>query len=292
MNLPRNNSFKAIESFFKENLKSLYPPEEIKAIFYLLMEDLLGITKTQFILEPSLQKFTESDINRINDALALLKKQHPIQYVLGKAHFYDLLLNVNSHVLIPRPETEELVDWIIKTCPPNFDGTILDIGTGSGAIAIALKSKLINAKIFGIDVSTEALEVAKQNAVSLNLNVDFINFNVLTNKYLPPQIKPDIIVSNPPYVLTKEKVLMAPHVLNHEPHLALFVDNEEPLVFYKQITKLALDALPKNGLLFFEINEAYGRETCLYLENNGFNRVLLKKDLNGKDRMVKAVKDL
>lgn len=292
MNLPQNNSFDAVASFFKESLVGLLPTEEVKSIFYLLVEDLLGITRAEFILEATHQKFTESDINRINEALLLLKNHHPIQYILGKAHFYNLVFNVNPNVLIPRPETEELVDWVVKTCSPDFSDTILDIGTGSGAIAIALKSKLTKAKVFGLDVSTDALELAQHNAIKLGINVVFFQFNILSNNSIPANVKPNIIVSNPPYVLAKEKIQMAPHILNHEPHLALFVDDHEPLLFYKKITKRALEILPKNGLLFFEINEAFGKETCALLKNSGFKNITLKKDINGKDRMVKAVKSI
>jgi len=221
--------------------------------------------------------------DRIKQIIAELKTNKPIQHIIGETEFFGLKFNVNEHTLIPRPETEELVQWILE----HEFSSALDIGTGSGCIPIALmKNK--DAEISAIDVSESALLVAKENAKINEVEINFLLQDILKTTTLPMM---DVIISNPPYVLDKEKELMLDNVLANEPHLALFVPNNNPLLFYKKIAELAFISLSKNGFLFFEINERFGKETVAMLSAIGFVDIELKKDINDKDRMIKATKN-
>ncbi|MEO8796210.1 MAG: peptide chain release factor N(5)-glutamine methyltransferase, partial [Daejeonella sp.] len=223
-----------------------------------------------------------------------LKTGKPLQYILGETEFYDLPFKVNPSVLIPRPETEELVDWIIKDLlsRKQTKPEILDIGTGSGCIPIALKKNIPEAKVSAIDISGAALETAIKNSVLNKVEVKFHLHDILnTESGFFNDSEFDIVVSNPPYVTLSEKNLMHQNVLEHEPHLALFVDDNDPLIFYKAITKFASAHLKKDGVLYLEINENLGGETVSLLKGFGFKNVELRKDLPGKDRMIRAEKD-
>ena len=219
------------------------------------------------------------------EVLKDLKEGFPIQHLLGKAYFYGDYYAVNEHVLIPRGETEELVEWVNKTVPAN--ASILEIGSGSGCIPVALKKHLPESTICSIDISHEALGVARANAKSILYKeaIEFLQCDILTDF---PDFKPTIIVSNPPYVTQEDKKKMHVNVLEHEPHLALF--SNTLLQFYERITLLAQEHLPIGGLLFFEINESYGKEVIYFMQSNGFAEVELRKDLNKKDRMVMGMK--
>ncbi|MBK0382569.1 peptide chain release factor N(5)-glutamine methyltransferase [Pedobacter sp. SD-b] len=215
-----------------------------------------------------------------------LKQEVPIQYILAIADFYQLKFKVDKNVLIPRPETEELVHLIISDHKNKADLSILDIGTGSGCIPVALKKNITQAKVYAIDISEKALEIAKENALINRVEVDFIlddALNLLNQKY--PKF--DVIVSNPPYIAAKEKQELQKQVLNHEPHLALFVDDESPLVFYDKIADFAINNLNKNGFLYFEINQYLALETKQLIENKGF-KVDVIKDMNDNYRIIKA----
>jgi release factor glutamine methyltransferase len=207
---------------------------------------------------------------------------------MGYTHFYGNRLRINKNVLIPRPETEELVQWIIKeNKQPDLE--ILDVGTGSGCIAIALASKLENAQIMGIDISQPALELAQINSIANNAYIDLMNLDILNEDNWKKLAYFDIIVSNPPYVTEKEKSGMHINVLNYEPNLALFVPDENPLLFYEKISEMALKHLRTGGKLYFEINAEYGKQVKKLLQNKGFKEVALKKDINDRDRFVRAV---
>lgn len=270
-----------IITYFIKQLSDIAPDSEIISWAYLSIEHCLDYNRSDCIIH-SEQEITSLIANRLKQITTDLKTNKPIQYILGKTDFYGLKLKVNEHTLIPRPETEELVDWVLKQ---EFSSA-LDIGTGSGCIPIAL-AKHTNASIMAIDVSENALEVAKENAILNTVKVKFILQDILQSESLP---KVDLIVSNPPYVLGNEKVKMKKNVLDFEPDLALFVANNNPLIFYKKIAQLAFESLNENGKLFFEINEQFGRETITMLTKLGFVNIALKKDINDKDRMVKATK--
>lgn len=220
-----------------------------------------------------------------------MKIQKPIQYILGETEFYGLPFLVNENTLIPRQETEELVEWIVKEEEKREEGRvkILDIGTGSGCIAISLAKNLSNAKVFAIDVSEKALATAKKNADINNVNVTFLLKNILETNDLEQQF--DIIVSNPPYVRNLEKAEIKPNVLEYEPHLALFVEDTDALLFYRKIAQLAMKNLNSNGKLYFEINQYLGKETVALLECLELSNVELKKDIYGNDRMISATRN-
>ena len=270
-----------ILSYFREELSAVADEGEITSWYYISMEYLLVYNRSDCIINSN-QVLNKSQLSKIKQIVAELKTHKPIQYILGKTEFYGLKIKVNEHTLIPRPETEQLVDWILKE---NFVAA-LDIGTGSGCIPIAL-AKHKDAKVLAIDVSEDALLIAEENAKNNEVEIDFIHQDILQTNYLQ---KVDLIVSNPPYVLESEKEKMQENVLDYEPELALFVEDKNPLIFYKKIASLAFNFLNENGKLFFEINAKFGKETIEMLADIGFVNIELKKDMNDKDRMIKAIK--
>jgi len=270
-----------ILSYFREELSAVADEREITSWYYISMEYLLVYNRSDCIINSN-QVLNKSQLSKIKQIVAELKSHKPIQYILGKTEFYGLKIKVNEHTLIPRPETEQLVDWILKE---NFVAA-LDIGTGSGCIPIAL-AKNTDAKVLAIDVSEDALLIAEENAKNNEVEIDFIHQDILQTNYLQ---KVDLIVSNPPYVLESEKEIMQENVLDYEPELALFVEDKNPLIFYKKIASLAFNFLNENGKLFFEINAKFGKETIEMLADIGFVNIELKKDMNDKDRMIKAIK--
>ncbi|NNC50216.1 MAG: peptide chain release factor N(5)-glutamine methyltransferase [Flaviramulus sp.] len=278
---------KDIQNTFHQELDVLYSSEEVDSFFYMLIESYYDISRLQLATDLNLKTNKPEEILK---SLALLKKQKPIQYILGETEFYGLAFKVNEHVLIPRTETEELVEWILKQSDKLKETTILDIGTGSGCIAISLAKHLPKAKIFALDVSEEALHIAEQNARFNGVEVEFINKDIfsISKSKLNTSFKFDIIVSNPPYVREQEKIYMKANVINNEPHLALFVKDEDPLLFYKAISEFAVHNLSKNGLLFFEINEYLGNDMISLLNNKEFKNIELKQDIFKKDRMIKV----
>ena len=270
----------------RDQLSLLYSKQEIESISKLIFEKVLGLSRLQVHLN-QLTTIPEANLAQIKEILRRLIQFEPIQYIFGETEFYGLPFKVNSSVLIPRPETEELVDWII-TDYRQLTPDILDIGTGSGCIPIALVKNLPGASAEGWDISTDALIVAKENAEINKVNISFLYADVLSQTIPSHPNKYDIIVSNPPYVTDSEQSLMLKNVTDYEPHIALFVPDKDPLLFYKSIADIALTQLKQGGNLYFEINEKLGRETADLLFSKGFRNVQLKKDINGKERMIKA----
>lgn len=281
---------KVYKSTFIQELSSLYDEKEIESFFYIILEQFHNKKRIDLALNPAM----EMDALQLlpwETVLSELKKEKPIQYILGETEFYGLRFLVNESTLIPRPETEELVEWIIESTKYEVQSTnlkVLDIGTGSGCIAISLAKNLLNAQVSAIDVSEKALAIANKNAEINDVEVAFILKNILETEDLEHQF--DIIVSNPPYVRNLEKAEIKPNVLEFEPHLALFVDDNDALLFYRKIAQLAVKNLSENGKLFFEINQYLGKETVDLLENLGFKNVELKKDIYGNDRMISCNK--
>lgn len=270
--------------FIKE-LSPFYDAYEAESFFYLILENKHKLRQIDLALNHELT-FSDGDLAVWSGFLNELKKEVPIQYLLGKTNFYGLDFEVNENVLIPRPETEELVEWIINE---NKDGKskkikILDIGTGSGCIAISLAKNLPNAEVYGIDVSKKAIETAKRNAINNNVDITFMYQNILDTDVLACNF--DIIVSNPPYVRNLEKEEIKKNVLDYEPHLALFVDDNDALVFYRKIAALAKSGLKENGKLYFEINQYLGKEMTDLLEKMDFKNIELRKDIYDNDRMI------
>lgn len=277
---------KDFRTFFNEELSDLYPKTEIDTFFLRTIEHILNLQLTDVFTKQDLL-IDDANMTVLKSIIVRLQKEDPIQYILGETEFYGYRFKVNSDVLIPRPETEELVSWVKDTIEnKRTELSILDIGTGSGCIAISIQKEVPTVTVTAFDISDKALVTAKQNAELNEANVNFIHHDILSNT--PINEKFDVIISNPPYVRELEKVEIKNNVLNNEPHLALFVDDNNPLLFYKRITDVALTNLNENGVLFFEINQYLGEETKQMLLDKGFKNVVLKNDLFGNHRMIKA----
>ena len=284
MKIPDNTIFSAV-SYFREELLEHYDVSELDQMLFITFKHYFGLNRIDLSMDKD-KLLSESDLLKIIYAVKALKKNKPLAQILGEWEFFDLRLNVNEHTLIPRPETEELVQLILDE---NKNArSLLDIGTGTGCIALSLKKNIPDAEVSAYDVSIEALEIARSNSVLNKLEVSFKQLDILnwnegsTSKY-------DVIVSNPPYITLKEKEVMNANVLDFEPHLALFVEDEEPLLFYEAIANYALNHLNKNGRLYFEINEHFGNEVKQLLIDKNYKNVNIVKDLNGKERIVSCI---
>ncbi|MEZ4970521.1 MAG: peptide chain release factor N(5)-glutamine methyltransferase [Flavobacteriaceae bacterium] len=279
---------KEIKNIYHIELAPLFPQEEVDSFFYLVIDHYLGLERFVLALQPNLVVSKENE-EPLFYALSQLKLERPVQYILGKAHFCELEFRVNENVLIPRPETEELVYWILMEVQKKafHEGLrILDIGTGSGCIAISLAKNLPNAQVYALDVSKKALQLAKRNAVDNGVDIVFLEADILSVEGIRDEY--DVIVSNPPYVRELEKLEMKNNVVGYEPGLALYVSDDDPLIFYKKIILFALSRLKKNGILFFEINQYLGKEMKQLLEAHNFSKIELRKDMFGNDRMLKG----
>lgn len=280
-------------SGFVHSLSIIYPAEEAKSIAYLVFEKLLGYTKTQIHLRGD-ELLPRAFFEQLNLMEHELKNHKPVQYVLGEASFRNLTLQVSPAVLIPRPETEELVEWILHTIKEEkmIAPAILDIGTGSGCIAISLKKESPKSAIAALDISEDALRITRRNAKNNEVELDIIQGDILHKKWIQEQIpfweKFDIMVSNPPYVTFSEKAMMRKNVLEHEPSLALFVSDIDPLIFYRNIIEIVQAIKGKKRFLFFEINETFAGAMKSLLEEMNFKNIELRKDFFGKYRMIKA----
>lgn len=290
------------ERYIKDQLKEIYEEQEAANIAGLAIEHITGFSKTKRVSKKE-EQLPSSQMNLLQENLQRLKQHEPIQYIMNKAWFYGMELYVDKNVLIPRPETEELVQWIVDDVkasgkdvfvrkPTESDETtklkILDVGSGSGCIPLALKKTMPNAEVWGCDISEEALNVARRNGSSLDIRVDFQGVNFLDEgqqKLLPTV---DIIVSNPPYVPLSDKEQMNANVVDHEPHTALFVPNNDPLVFYRALAVFGKKRLYENGSIYMEIHEELANDVVNLFKKNGYINVDVKKDMQGKDRMVKA----
>ncbi|MBG6233747.1 release factor glutamine methyltransferase [Pedobacter sp. CAN_A7] len=275
-------NFKALKQHFIEKIASVYDVEEASSIFYLAMESISNWNRSQAMLN-QLEEVQPLEQERYLQVIEKLNNGLPIQHILQEAYFYGLQFVVNADVLIPRVETEELVQWIVDEVDSGGKKAILDIGTGSGCIAVSLKKHFLQSTVYAMDVSIEALEVARKNALANHAAISFISGSILGYQ---SDLMFDVIVSNPPYIKEDEMAAMQPLVLDHEPHQALFVTNENPLLFYKAIADFALTNLHENGYLFFEINEYLGPETVQILRDKGLRNIVLRKDMQGKDRMI------
>lgn len=289
---------KEYKTTFLNELSPLYDEMEIESFFYIILESFHNKKRIDLALNPEME-MDALQLLRWESTLAELKKEKPIQYILGETEFYGLPFLVNKNTLIPRPETEELVELILINIQHSSSIIrLLDIGTGSGCIAISLAKNLPNAQVSAIDVSEKALATAQKNAEINKVNINFIQADILKvddlknlptfNFQLPSQY--DVIVSNPPYVRNLEKAEIKPNVLEYEPHLALFVEDNDALLFYRKIAELAKKSLTENGKLYFEINQYLGKETVELLEDLGFKNIELKKDIYGNDRMIQCTR--
>lgn len=287
---------KDLQDIFHKELDEIYGKEEVNSFFFMLINEFYNVHRIELALQPE-TSITKGEQEPIFKALDDLKKQIPIQHILGKTEFFGIQLHVNNKVLIPRPETEELVSLVLQNVKNQITNSktlsILDVGTGSGCIAISFAKNLQNAKVYALDVSPEALKIAMKNAKLNNVEVEFIEADILNPETWDLEFKNlkfDAIVSNPPYVRQQEKQEIKNNVLDNEPHLALFVKDDDALQFYKAISQFSRNNLSEKGLLFFEINEYLGNEMIQLLEKDNFNNIELKKDMFGKNRMIKATK--
>ncbi len=284
---------KDLKQLFINSLKDIYPSEEVQSFFNLLANKHLCLSRIEIAIQPD-KIVSEVKVLEFKKGISRLEKFEPIQYIIGDTEFFGLPFLVNKDVLIPRPETEELVSWIINDSK-NKLANILDVGTGSGCIAISLANKLKNATVSAIDISDKALSIAKQNASLNKVNVNFMSVDVLKFEKSEQLIshldsKYDVIVSNPPYVRMLEKELMQPNVIEHEPNIALFVEDEDPLLFYRKISQLSKQYLKQDGVLYFEINEYLSKEMKVMLDSEGFKNIEIKNDIFEKDRMIKCIR--
>lgn len=276
------NSYK---KWFNEQLQHLYDADEIKSMLTIVAYEVLGLSRVDLVLKDS-ERLNESQILQLDSILSQLQKEIPIQYIFEKAYFYGYEFKVSPATLIPRRETEELVEWVLSEMnrQPEKKWRVLDIGTGTGCIPISIKKEFPLAEVFAMDISTKALKIAKENAENLNASVTFIEQNILSTDQLDSY---DIIISNPPYVRNLEKAEIKKNVLAYEPHLALFVEDNDPFIFYRKIAELAQKSLTENGLLFFEINQYLGEEMQQMVAEY-FKTIELRKDLQVNDRMMKC----
>lgn len=275
---------KSIE-YIRESLHSQFAENELRIVTQILISEITGFSPAQIIVNKN-TIFSDEQVKLVHSFVEKLKKNEPLQYVTGKTEFFGLKIITKPGVLIPRPETEELIEWIMQSLDrsPNFD--MLDIGTGSGCIALALKSVFENAHVSAMDISAEALEIAAENANVLSLPISFLQGDAL--HLSAENSRWDVIVSNPPYIPTAEKQVMDSAVVDFEPHQALFVPDNDPLLFYRRIAEYAFSALRVNGLLFFEIHRDFGQQCVAMLHETGFTNVELRRDISGNDRMIKA----
>jgi len=283
---------KQISADFLDQLSSIYDANEVNSLYMMVLENIVNISSAKIKAFPEIEISTP-DGERITNILTRLATGEPIQYILGHTEFYGLTFKVNPSVLIPRPETEELVDWILSSLRNSelAVGKFLDIGTGSGCIPVSLKKNLSDAQVSAIDISTEALQTARENAELNKVDINFVQEDILNpTHYSLLTAHYSLIVSNPPYVTLEDKKLMHTNVTDFEPHTALFVPENAPLIFYKAIADFASTHLEKDGLLFFEINESYGKQVVELLNNKQFTNIELRKDMSGRDRMIKAEK--
>jgi release factor glutamine methyltransferase len=285
----QTNSVQAIKAYFKDRLKEKFTESEIKLIVRLAVMDRLKISSVDYLLSDG-QLLSESDLLFFRSIVKRLLNNEPFQYVMGKTEFYGLELKTDKRALIPRPETEELVSWIVEDHPEQSVFKMLDLCTGSGCIALALKSRFTNSEIVATDLSKDALELAKENAENLEMNIAFLNLNALDEKDYTAFEKQsfDVWVSNPPYIPYTDQQAMEQNVLDFEPHMALFVEDHDALLFYREIAGQGKEYLKNGAKIYFEIHEDLGPQTVALLESLGFSHVLIRKDLQGKDRMVRA----
>jgi len=300
-------TIKDVFNAFKQGLLNVYDAHETEALTLLVLNEITGSSKARLKAFPE-EELQPGQAEKINSILVRLQTGEPVQYILGHTEFYGLTFKVSPAVLIPRPETEELVEWALASVgslqravssgeqlPVGGGqwavGHILDIGTGSGCIAISLKKNLPEAQVMAMDISSNALVIAKQNADFNDINILFNQTDILnTEKSVLKNVNFDVIISNPPYVTEHDKTPMHHNVMGFEPHTALFVPEDNPLLFYKAIADFAMSNLNPNGLLFLEINENLGKETVELLESKGFKNIELRKDMSGRDRMIRAAR--
>ncbi len=281
----KTNLLREIKRQYLKELETVYDKQEANSLLNILIKHFFGLSRVDQAVQTDF-RLSESEILKLHFAVKDLKNEKPVQYITGETEFQGLKLKVTPEVLIPRPETEELIDLIVKENTSRKINSILDIGTGSGCIALSLKKYFPESEVTGIDISENSLKIANENSELNGLQVNFVKADILDSNVKNKFEKFDLIVSNPPYVTEDDKILMKKNVLEFEPHLALFVENNEPLVFYEKIADFSVEKLNPDGQLWFEVNEKYGYEVSGLLKHKGFKNVMVIKDFMGKERFV------
>ena len=284
-----DNTLSSAKNYFFDRLAAIFSPTELKSMWTQIICKRMNWSTTEMLLNQG-ERLSESDLLHVRSFVKGLLNEEPFQYLIGETDFYGLTISCDSRALIPRPETEELVAWVSEITI--HSNRIIDLCTGSGCIALALKSIYPNSEVWALDFSLDALELAAFNEEKLKLEIECIHEDVLnfSNEFLSDKRSYDIIVSNPPYIPEREKSMMSNHVTRYEPAIALFVADNDPIVFYKEIIKFAQDKLTNGGFLFLELHESFGNEVRDYLSLFGFKEIEIRKDLQGKSRMLKAQK--
>ena len=285
----QGNALKDLKVYFSTKLSDKFSRSELNLMIKLIVVKRLNISDSDYLIGDNL-RFSESDLLYVRDVVKRLLNDEPFQYILGEVEFYGVLMKIDKRALIPRPETEELVDWVISSVDDTADLKIMDLCSGSGCIAFALKSVLKSAEVFALELSEKANELIEENAAFTGLALNQYQIDVLAEREFTnfKESSFDRWVSNPPYIPEDDKSLMAENVLAHEPHIALFVENSDPLIFYREIAVKAKHFLKQEGLIFFEIHEELGKDVVELLHSLGFVNIELRKDLQGRDRMIRA----
>jgi release factor glutamine methyltransferase len=284
-----DNSLKSAKHYFDDRLQSHFSTSELKSMWTQIICKRLNWTSSDLLLNQN-ERLSESDLLYVRRFVKGLLAKEPFQYIIGETEFYGLTILCDSRALIPRPETEELVQWVIESVKE--PKRIVDLCSGTGCISLALKSRFPTAHVQAIDFSDEALKLSEENAKKLKLDIEIIHENVLdfSHAFISNNANFDVIVSNPPYIPNKEKSMLSKHVIEHEPAMALFVEDSDPIIFYKEIIKFAEMNLQRGGLLFFELHESYGNEVLEFIQLFDFEEIEIRPDLQGKSRMMKAQK--
>lgn len=284
-----DNTLSSVKKYFFDRLAAIFSPTELKSMWTRIICKRMNWTTSDMLLNQG-ERLSESDLLYVRGFVKGLLNYEPFQYLLGETEFYGLSISCDARALIPRPETEELVEWIIESSKD--PKRIIDVCSGTACISLALKSRYTNAHVQALDFSSDALKLGEINARKLKLDIEVIHEDALnfSDEFLSKEVKYDVIVSNPPYIPYNEKITMSKHVLEHEPEMALFVDDNDPIIFYKEIIKLADKKLMTGGLLFFELHESYGNEVKEFVQLFGFEEIEIRNDLQGKSRMLKAQK--
>lgn len=289
-----DNRAVSVYALFRKELENLYPEEEIETFLFYSFSEYFGFSRSDMMLKKEM-RLSESELLKFFRVIRKLKLYVPIQYIFGNTEFYGLKFKVNEHVLIPRPETEELVDWILegKSKDLSQKSKVLDIGTGSGCIAIALKKNMPEAEVYALDISANALAVAKENAEKNNAEIQFIQQDILQLTFQLSNLPTfQLLISNPPYITEKEKPAMSANVLDHEPHTALFVPDNDALLFYRAILDFANENLAQGGKVYFELNSTYAAAVAELAADKGFIDCIIRKDINGNQRMFRCQKPM
>jgi len=288
----QNNTGSELKRYVNKKLSTSYTPREIQVLFKAMLCHRMQWEHTDFLSNSKVAVFSESDLLFFKQCINRLLKKEPIQYILGETYFYNLSLKCKKEVLIPRPETEELVEWIIQSTTFSDPLQIHDLCTGSGCIGLALKNQNLKHEVFLSDISPYSIELSIENKDLNNLNVNVLKIDSLKNSPIDyfKENTFDIWVSNPPYIPTLEKEMVDTNVFEYEPHMALFVEDKDPICFYKSIADSGFRYLKPNGFLFFEINPNYAKHISDYLEKKGYKNIKLKQDISQKNRMLKAQK--